>query len=110
MARDLTYIDDIVDGVIGVLDASAATGSHEVYNIGDSSPVGLMDMIGSLESVIGREAVKVMLPAQPGDVTSTFADISKLHALTGYVPRVPFDDGAARFVEWWRGEGRAILG
>jgi UDP-glucuronate 4-epimerase len=109
MARDLTYIDDIVDGVVGVLDSDVAAGTHEVYNIGDSSPVGLMDMIGSLERVIGREAIKVMRPMQPGDVTSTFADISKLNALTGYAPKVSFDEGAARFVEWWRSQGRAIL-
>lgn len=109
MARDLTYIDDIVDGVVGALDAEVAAGTHEVYNIGDSSPVGLMDMIGSLERVIGREAVKVMRPMQPGDVTATFADISKLNALTGYAPKVGFDEGAARFVEWWRSRGSAIL-
>lgn len=110
MARDLTYIDDIVDGVVGVLDAPTAPGSHELYNIGDSSPVGLMDMIRSLERVLGREAVKIMLPPQPGDVTSTFADISKLQALTGYVPRVGFDEGAARFADWWRKDGHGILG
>ena len=109
MARDLTYIDDIVDGVVGVLDADVPAGSHEVYNIGDNSPVGLMDMIGTLERVIGREAVKVMRPMQPGDVTATFADISKLNALTGYTPGVTFEEGAARFVEWWRSSGRSIL-
>ena len=109
MARDLTYIDDIVDGVIGVLDAPAGPGLHEVYNIGDSSPVGLMDMIRSLEQVLGREAVKIMRPPQAGDVTSTFADISKIKALTGYSPRIGFDEGAQRFVDWWREEGRAIL-
>lgn len=109
MARDLTYIDDIVDGVVGVLDAEVRAGSHEVYNIGDSSPVGLMDMIGALERVIGREAIKVMRPMQPGDVTATFADVSKLNALTGYTPRVSFEEGAARFVEWWRSSGRSIL-
>lgn len=109
MARDLTYIDDIVDGVIGVLDASVPAGTHEVYNIGDSSPVGLMDMIGSLERVIGREAIKIMRPMQPGDVTSTFADISKLNALTGYTPKVGFDEGSARFVDWWRSQGASIL-
>lgn len=110
MARDLTYIDDIVDGVVGVLDAPASPGSHEVYNIGDSSPVGLMDMIQTLERVLGRDAVKIMRPLQPGDVTSTFADISKIQALTGYAPRVDFNEGAARFAEWWRQEGRATLG
>lgn len=109
MARDLTYIDDIVDGVVGVLDADLAAGTHEVYNIGDSKPVGLLDMIGSLERVIGREAIKIMRPMQPGDVTATFADISKLKALTGYSPKVDFDEGAARFVNWWGSRGAAIM-
>jgi UDP-glucuronate 4-epimerase len=102
MARDFTYIDDIVDGVLGVLDHPPAAGGHEVYNIGDSKPVGLMEMIAILERVLGREAIKIMRPMQPGDVTATFADIGKLHALTGYAPRVALADGLPRFVEWWR--------
>ncbi|MBW0152523.1 MAG: SDR family NAD(P)-dependent oxidoreductase [Phenylobacterium sp.] len=102
MARDFTYIDDIVDGVVGVLDAPPERGGHEVYNIGDSSPVGLMEMIATLEHHLGREAVKVMRPMQPGDVTATYADISKLNALTGYAPQVPLKDGLDRFVEWWQ--------
>lgn len=102
MARDFTFIDDIVDGVVGVLDRPPAQGGHEVYNIGDSSPVGLMEMIATLEGHLGREAIKIMRPMQPGDVTATFADISKLHALTGYAPKVPLAEGLGRFVEWWR--------
>ena len=102
MARDFTFIDDIVDGVVGVLDHPPAEGGHEVYNIGDSSPVGLMEMIATLEGHLGREAIKIMRPMQPGDVTATFADISKLHALTGYAPKVPLAEGLGRFVEWWR--------
>ncbi|CAN5414320.1 NAD-dependent epimerase/dehydratase family protein [soil metagenome] len=102
MARDFTYIDDIVDGVLGVLDNPPAQGGHEVYNIGDSKPVGLMDMIAILERLLGREALKIMRPMQPGDVTATYADIAKLHALTDYQPRVPLAEGLERFVEWWR--------
>jgi UDP-glucuronate 4-epimerase len=102
MARDFTFIDDIVDGVVGVLDHPPAEGGHEVYNIGDSSPVGLMEMIATLEGHLGREAIKIMRPMQAGDVTATFADISKLHALTGYAPKVPLAEGLGRFVEWWR--------
>jgi UDP-glucuronate 4-epimerase len=104
MARDFTYIDDIIDGVVGVLDAPPPAGGHEVYNIGDSSPVGLMEMIATLERHLGREAVKVMRPMQPGDVTATYADVSKLNTLTGYAPQVPLDEGLKRFVEWWRQE------
>lgn len=102
MARDFTFIDDIVDGVVGVLDNPPARSRHEVYNIGDSSPVGLMEMIATLEAALGREAVKVMRPMQAGDVTATYADVTKLHALTGYAPRVALAEGLGRFVGWWR--------
>lgn len=102
MARDFTYIDDIVDGVVGVLDHPPESG-HEIYNVGDSRPVELMAMIASLEQVLGSEAVKIMRPMQPGDVTATFADVTKLAALTGYAPKVPLEDGLGKFVSWWRG-------
>jgi UDP-glucuronate 4-epimerase len=102
MARDFTYIDDIVDGIVGVLDNPPAAGGHEIYNIGDNDPVGLMEMITTLENALGREATKVMRPMQPGDVTATFADISKLNALTGYKPKVKLAEGLARFAEWRR--------
>lgn len=101
MARDFTYIDDIVDGILGVLDTPPTAGGHEVYNIGDSRPVGLMEMISTLERALGREAVKIMRPMQPGDVTATYADITKLHDLIGYQPKVELADGLPRFVEWW---------
>lgn len=102
MARDFTYIDDIVDGVIGSLDKPPARNANRILNIGDSRPVGLMDMISTLERAVGREAQKVFLPMQPGDVTRTFADISKLRELTGYEPRVSLEAGIPRFVEWYR--------
>jgi UDP-glucuronate 4-epimerase len=101
MARDFTYIDDIVDGVIGALDHPPAKGDHRILNIGDSHPVGLMEMIETLEKAIGREAVKVMRPMQPGDVTATFADVSKLKALTGYQPKVMLAEGLGRFADWY---------
>ncbi|MBD8679982.1 NAD-dependent epimerase/dehydratase family protein [Sphingomonas sp. CFBP 13720] len=103
MARDFTYIDDIVDGIVGALDHPPEPGDHRVLNIGDSHPVGLMEMIETLERSIGREAVKVMRPMQPGDVTATYADVSKLHALTGYRPKVMLAEGLARFAEWYKG-------
>ncbi len=102
MARDFTYIDDIVDGVIGALDNPPARGEHRVLNIGDSHPVGLMDMIETLEKAIGHEAVKIMRPMQPGDVTATYADVSKLHALTGYKPKVMLAEGLEKFAAWYR--------
>lgn len=103
MARDFTYIDDIVDGVTGALDHPPSPGDHRVLNIGDSHPVGLMEMIETLENAIGVKAVKVMRPMQPGDVTATFADLSKLHALTGYEPKVMLAEGLQRFADWYRG-------
>ena len=102
MARDFTYIDDIVDGIVGVLDNPPARGGHEVYNIGDNDPVGLMEMISTLEAALGAPAIKIMRPMQPGDVTATYANIDKLHALTGYKPQVKLAEGLQRFVAWWR--------
>jgi UDP-glucuronate 4-epimerase len=102
MARDFTYIDDIVDGVMGVIDHPPADGQHRLFNIGDSRPVGLMDMIDVLERALGRQAVKRMLPMQPGDVTATFADVSRLKALCGYAPKVTLEAGLPRFVEWYQ--------
>jgi UDP-glucuronate 4-epimerase len=101
MARDFTYIDDIVGGIVGVLDNPPPQGRHEIYNIGDSNPVGLMDMIAALESAIGRQAEKVLRPMQPGDVPATYADVAKLHALTGYKPTVGVEEGLERFVAWY---------
>jgi UDP-glucuronate 4-epimerase len=111
MARDFTYIDDIVEGIIGALDNSPAVGEHRVLNIGDSHPVGLMEMIETLEKAIGREAIKIMRPMQPGDVTATYADVSKLHALTGYRPKVMLAEGLQKFADWYMqfyGATRAI--
>jgi len=102
MARDFTYVDDIVDGILGVLDHPPVQGGHEVYNIGDNDPVGLMEMISTLEGALGIEAQKVFLPMQPGDVPATFANIDKLRALCGYKPKVRLSEGLARFVAWRR--------
>ena len=82
---------------------AGADPAHRVLNIGDSRPVGLMDMIRTLEGALGREAVKVMRPMQPGDVTATYADVSRLHALTGYRPETPIGPGIDAFVAWFRG-------
>jgi UDP-glucuronate 4-epimerase len=102
MSRDFTYIDDIVDGIVGVLDRPPGRGENRILNIGDSRPVGLMDMIAALEKALGRKAELVMQPMQPGDVTSTYADVSKLNALTGYHPEVMLEEGLERFAAWYR--------
>jgi UDP-glucuronate 4-epimerase len=101
MARDFTFIDDIVDGVMGVIAAPAEAGQHRLYNIGDSRPIGLMTMIETLERALGRKAEKLFLPKQPGDVGATYADISRLKALTGYSPQVTLEEGIPRFVDWY---------
>jgi UDP-glucuronate 4-epimerase len=103
MARDLTYVDDIVDGVLGALDRPPPPGENRILNIGDSRPIGLLRMIELLEESLGRKAEKIMLPMQPGDVTSTWADISRLNALTGYRPKVPIEEGLRHFVRWYQG-------
>ena len=103
MARDFTYVDDIVDGIVGALDRPPDPAANRILNIGDSRPVGLMDMIATLETALGHEAQKIFRPMQPGDVTTTFADVSKLAALTGYAPKVPIEEGLPKFVAWYRG-------
>ena len=103
MARDFTYIDDIVDGVVGVLDRPPEAGVARVFNIGNSHPEGLMTMIDLLEKALGVSAAKIMRPMQAGDVTATFADVSRLAALTGYAPKVGLAEGLTRFATWYRG-------
>ena len=102
MARDFTFIDDIVDGVLGALDHPPRRGEHRLLNIGNSQPIELMDMIGILERAIGRTAQKVMRPMQQGDVTATYADISRIHAITGYRPKIKLTQGLSRFVDWYK--------
>ena len=110
LARDFTYVDDIVDGVVGVLDHPPAAGENRILNIGDSRPVDLMSMIVALEAALGRQAQKNFRDTQPGDVTATYADISKINALTGYQPKVNLEEGLVRFARWyreWSGPGLA---
>lgn len=114
MARDFTYVDEIVDGILGSLDNPPQDGGHRIVNIGDSHPVGLMDMIETLERVLGTKATKIKRPMQLGDVTATFADVSRLNAISGYKPKVMLSEGLERCAEWYRSyyvtEGREIAG
>lgn len=106
MARDFTYVDDIVEGVVralGVpLPVSDGSVPHRIFNIGRGQPVQLVDFIAAIEQATGRVAVRNMMPMQPGDVPVTWADTSALFAATGYRPEVAMTDGVARFVEWYR--------
>ena len=102
--RDFTYIDDIVEGVLRVLDRPPDTASvpYRLYNIGNSQPVELMRFIEVLEDVLGRRARKNLLPMQPGDVPDTFADTTPLERDFGYRPNTSIETGIARFVAWYR--------
>jgi UDP-glucuronate 4-epimerase len=117
MKRDFTYIDDIVEGVIRVLDNTAVSNPnwrgdqpdpgtscapYKLYNIGNNNPVELMDYIGAIESALGMTAEKNMLPIQPGDVPATYADVDDLVADVGFKPETSVQEGIARFVEWYR--------
>jgi UDP-glucuronate 4-epimerase len=99
MQRDFTYIDDIVEGTLRVLDRPAR---YAVYNIGNHQPVGLLGYIAALERAFGKEAKLEMRPMQPGDVKATYADTSALRAAVGFAPSTPLDAGLARFAEWFK--------
>ena len=118
MVRDFTFVDDIVEGLIRVLDKPAtpnpafnaanpdpATSSapYRVFNIGNNQPTPLMDYIAALEGALGITAVKNYLPMQPGDVPATSANTDELNAWVGFKPNTAVKDGVARFVDWYRG-------
>jgi len=98
-SRDYTFIGDIVDGVVRALDTPLG---YEILNLGNGKPFELSKFIGIVEAAVGREAIIEHLPDQPGDVDRTCADISKARALLGYEPKVSFEDGIARTVDWYK--------
>jgi UDP-glucuronate 4-epimerase len=117
MIRDFTYIDDIVEGVVRVLDKVAAPNPewrgeepdpgtsfapYRIYNIGNSNPVKLMDYIGAVEKSLGVKAQMNLLPMQPGDVPATAADVHDLERDVGFKPATTVQEGVRRFVEWYR--------
>jgi UDP-glucuronate 4-epimerase len=107
MKRDFTYIDDIVEGVVRVLDKPATPESpggapYRVFNIGNHDPVQLLDFIGCIESALGKEAVKEFLPMQDGDVPATYASTDALREWVGFAPATPLREGIERFVTWYR--------
>ncbi|HRH51545.1 MAG TPA: NAD-dependent epimerase [Panacibacter sp.] len=117
MLRDFTFINDIVEGVVKVMnhipvpdddwaqkgsDVSSSSAPYKIYNIGNSAPVPLMDFIEAIENELGIKAIKEFLPMQPGDVTATFADVSDLVRDTGYKPSTPIKEGVAAFINWYR--------
>ena len=103
MARDFTYIDDIVAGTIAAHDrAPAGQVPHRVYNLGNHRPEKLLDFIAVLERALGRTATKVLLPLQPGDMPESFADIEASRRDLGFEPKTTIEEGLARFVEWYK--------
>jgi len=117
MQRDFTYVDDVVEGTLRVLDSPAAPDAAfdaaapspatswapwRVLNIGNHQPVGLLDYIAMLEHALGRKALKEFAPMQPGDVRSTYADARLLERAVGFAPATPLEEGLARFAEWFK--------
>ncbi|KMT64757.1 NAD-dependent epimerase [Catenovulum maritimum] len=117
MARDFTYIDDIVEGIVRVADVIPEPNSdwnpeqgspkdssapYRTYNIGNGSPVKLMDFVTAIEKAIGVEAIKNFMPMQPGDVHQTWADTQSLEEVTGHKPQVSVEHGVQQFVDWYR--------
>lgn len=101
--RDFTYIDDIVEGIEKILPAAPQnTPPYKIYNIGNSSPVKLMDFIETIEKALGQEAVKEYHDMQPGDVYKTFADVNDLQTNFGYSPNTPLENGISAFVNWFK--------
>jgi UDP-glucuronate 4-epimerase len=103
MRRDFTFVDDIVQGVIAALDHPPAAPAHRLYNIGNSRPEELLDMVAMLEEMLGVTAVRELMPMQPGDVPATFADVLAMQRDFGWRPTTELRSGLGRFVAWWRG-------
>ncbi|MGB9712390.1 MAG: NAD-dependent epimerase [Dissulfurimicrobium sp.] len=117
MRRDFTYIDDIIEGVIRIVDKvpdpnpewngaapdpATSYAPYRIYNIGNNKPVELMYFIEVVERCLGKKAKKNLLPLQPGDVSVTYADISDLERDIGFKPQIPLEDGIPRFIDWYK--------
>jgi UDP-glucuronate 4-epimerase len=117
MQRDFTFIDDIVEGLMRIMehpatsnpdwssaapDPATSSAPYRIHNIGGNSPVELNRLIEVLEEALGRKAIRNLMPLQPGDVPATFADVSSLQEVTGFKPNIPVEVGVPRFVKWYR--------
>jgi UDP-glucuronate 4-epimerase len=117
MRRDFTYVDDIVEGILRITeripapnpqwtgdrpDPGTSSAPFRIYNIGNNNPVELMRLIDVLENTLGKKALKNLLPLQPGDVPSTYANVDDLISEVGFKPDTPIERGIERFVEWYR--------
>ena len=117
MARDFTYVDDVVEGVIRVInrpatnnalwdsnfpDPASSSAPYRIYNIGNSSPVQLTDYVEELENALGKRAIKTFLPMQAGDIQHTFSDVSDLEKEFGYRPKTTLKEGLKQFAIWYK--------
>ena len=117
MLRDFTYIDDVVEGIVRIMDIipggnsewdeknpdpATSVAPYRIYNIGNQHPTKLMDYIRCIEKAVGSEAEKNFLPMQPGDVYQTYADSSELSKATGFSPNTPLQDGIDKTVRWFK--------
>ncbi|MFQ2414560.1 NAD-dependent epimerase [Aeromonas caviae] len=114
LSRDFTHVDDIVEGIVRISDSPPAGDAHwqgapdaspapyRLFNIGNGSPVRLLDFVNAIESALGKRAIRNMLPMQPGDVLATWADTRSLFDATGYRPRIGLKEGVDSFVRWYR--------
>jgi UDP-glucuronate 4-epimerase len=117
MQRDFTYVDDIIEGLVRIIqsppkenqdfdraapDPGSSYAPYKIYNIGNNKPVQLMELIQVLEQCLGMEAKKEFLPMQPGDVASTYANVDSLITEMGFQPKTSIDVGVKKFVEWYR--------
>ena len=110
--RDFTFIDDVTEGIIKILESTSdrtensssniATDLHKIYNLGRGKPIKLLDFIEILETKLEKKAKKKFLSMQPGDVYKTYANIDKLKLETGFEPKIPFEQGIKRFVDWYK--------
>jgi UDP-glucuronate 4-epimerase len=97
--RDYTYIDDLIDGMMAVLEHHEG---FEIYNLGESRTTSLMELVHLIEEALGKKANIEMLDSQPGDVSITYADITKAKRLLNYQPKIEMEEGIKRFVEWYK--------
>jgi UDP-glucuronate 4-epimerase len=117
MKRDFTYVDDVVESIVRIMDAiptpdpawsgdapdpSSSLAPYRVYNVGNHEPVELLEVIALLEEALGRKAEKQLVPMQPGDVPATYADVKSLEVATGFTPSTTMREGIQRFVAWYR--------
>ena len=99
MSRDFTYIDDIIDGTVAAMEKCSG---FNIYNLGESRPITVNDLVAEIEKALGKKAVKEHVPPQPGDVERTYADVTKAINELGYNPKTKIEDGLAKFVTWLR--------